>query len=138
MNVPDFPPRLDTDLVKPFWTALEQGTLRLPACSVCGAWQWYPYEFVRCHPEATLQWREVRGRGTVFSFTRVTRNFLPVETAVPYVCALVEPDEAPGVRIASVLDTDSGEPSIGMRVRLKPTPRSNYTAPVFEPATDGE
>ena len=60
MSLPDHPPRFDTDIVRPFWEALERGEFRLPACSVCGAWQWYPYDFVRCHDEARLADDEVR------------------------------------------------------------------------------
>ena len=133
MSLPDFPPRFDTDLVRPFWEALRRGELQLPACSRCGAWQWYPYDFVRCHPEATLVWRDVPTVGTVFSFTTVSRNFLPGSTAAPYVSALVELEGVIGPRIATVLDIGGSKPRIGMRVRLKPTPRSDYVAPVFEP-----
>ena len=134
MSLPDFPPRFDTDIVRPFWEALQRGRLQLPACSECGAWQWYPYEFIRCHPQGTLAWHDVSSTGTVFAFTTVARNFLPNSTAAPYVSALVELDGVPGPRIATVLDLGEIKPQIGMHVRLKPTARSGYTAPVFEPA----
>ena len=137
MSLPDHPPRFDTDIVRPFWEALEHGEFQLPACSVCGAWQWYPYDFVRCHAEARLEWRPAPRSGTVFTWTRVLRSFLPDAKPddAPYVAALVELDGAPGVRLATVLvDLDGREPRIGMRVRLKPVKRSTYTAPAFEPA----
>jgi uncharacterized OB-fold protein len=136
MNVPDFAPRFDTDLVRPFWEALQRGELHLPACSRCGAWQWYPYEFVRCHAEARHEWRQVATTGSVFTFTTVHRNFLPGanDSTVPYVSALVEIDGVVGPRIATVLINLAGrEPHIGMRVRLHPLPRTGYTAPTFEP-----
>jgi uncharacterized OB-fold protein len=135
-DLPDYPPRFDSDIVRPYWEALERGELRLPACSVCGTWQWYPFEFIRCHAEARLIWKSVTGRGTVFTFTRVHRGFLPNANAKgpPYIAALVEVDEAPGARIPTVLiNTDCLAPHVGMRVRLSPQKRSTYTLPAFEP-----
>jgi len=136
MSLPDFPPRFDTDMVRPYYEALARGEFALPACSVCGAWQWYPFEFVKCHAKAQLEWRPVTRRGTVFSYTIVHRGFLPnaERGAEPYVAALVELDGVDGVRIPSLL-VNLGErtPEIGMRVRLSPLKRSSYTAAAFEP-----
>ena len=137
MTLPDHPPRFDTDIVRPFWEALDRGEFRLPACSVCGGWQWYPYDFVRCHDDARLEWRPAPTTGTVFTWTRVLRSFLPGAKPehTPYVAALVELDGAPGVRLATCLvNLDGREPEIGMRVRLHAVKRSTYTAPAFEPA----
>jgi uncharacterized OB-fold protein len=137
-DLPDFPPRFDTPLVRPYWESLERGALSLPCCSVCGAWQWYPYEFVKCHAEATHVWKRVADTGTLFTFARVERPFLPNANpkAEPYHAALVEIDGVKGVRIPTFLVNLAGaEPRIGMRLRLRPVRRSTYTAPAFEPAT---
>lgn len=135
MTLPDFPPRFASDTVRPYWQALERGELMLPACSECGAWQWYPLEFVRCHADAHLEWKTVSPCGTVFTFTRVHRAFLPSAERVsdPYVVALVELDGVPGARLPALL-IGTGTPAIGMRVRLSPQRRSTYLAPAFEPA----
>jgi uncharacterized OB-fold protein len=137
MTLPDHPPRFDTDIVRPFWEALERGEFHLPACSVCGGWQWYPFDFVRCHDNAELVWKPAPRTGTVFTCTRVHRSFLPnaKPDEQPYVAALVELDGAPGARLATFLvNLGEHEPRIGMRVRLCPVRRSTYTAPAFEPA----
>jgi uncharacterized OB-fold protein len=136
MSIPDCPPRFDSDIVRPFYAALERGELALPACSVCGEWQWYPFEFVKCHADAHHEWKTVSSRGTVFTFTRVHRNFLPNAPAGGelFVAALVELDGVAGPRLATFLvNLEGREPRVGMRVRLKPVPRSTYTAPAFEP-----
>lgn len=136
-GLPDFPPRFDTPLVKPYWEALKRGTLVLPACSVCGTWQWYPYEFVKCHADATHVWKPVPTTGTVFTFAAVHRGFLPNADpkAPPYVAALVELDDIAGPRLPSLLVNLAGrEPQVGMRVRLAPLRRASYVAPAFEPA----
>ena len=134
MSLPDFPPRFDSDIVRPYWQALERGELHLPACSRCGAWQWYPFEFVRCHADAGLEWKRVSTEGTVFTFTRVHRAFLPDAgpDSLPYVVGLIELDGVAGVRIPALL-IGSDTPKVGMRVRLSPQRRSTYTAPAFEP-----
>jgi len=136
VHLPDYPPRFDTRLVQPYWDALERGEMQLPACSVCGAWQWYPSALVRCHGEASLQWKTVPRTGTVFTFTIVHRAFLPNAdpSLPPYVAALVELDGMSGVRIPTVvLNTAATGPHIGMRVRLAPRKRTAYTLPAFEP-----
>ena len=136
MSHPDFAPRFDTDIVRPYWDAIARGELQLPACSVCGAWQWYPFDFVKCHEGAQHVWRRVASTGSVFTFTIVHRGFLPnaQPKAPPYVSALVEIDAVPGARIPTLLVNLGGQrPRIGMRVRLAPLPRTGYTAPAFEP-----
>jgi uncharacterized OB-fold protein len=136
-GLPDFPPRLDNGLLRPYWASLERGELSLPACSICGAWQWYPYEFVKCHAEGAHVWKTVATTGTVFTFAAAHRGFLPNADpkAAPYVSALVEIDGVVGPRIPTLLVNLAGrEPAIGLRVRLVPLRRTGYTAPAFEPA----
>jgi uncharacterized OB-fold protein len=62
----------------------------------------------------------VSGRGTVFSHATVHRAFLPgLETAVPYVVAVVALDDAPGVRLVSnVIDVDPAAVRIGLPVEV--------------------
>jgi uncharacterized OB-fold protein len=138
MGIPDFPPRYDDDTVRPFWDAVAQGELHLPACSVCGKWQWYPHGSVACHPEAHLDWRRVAATGTVFTHTTVHRSLLPDgnQTDVPFLTALIEIDGVEGPRLVTALvNMDGRKPAIGMRVRLAPVPRSGFVLPAFEPET---
>lgn len=135
-HLPNCPPRFDSDMVRPYWDGLKEGRLLLPACSQCGKWQWYPHEFVTCHPEAHHQWIEVSSVGRVYTFTRVHRSFLPgaVRGAAPYVSILVEPEGIDGVRIPSVLvNTDDQSLAVGMRVALHPIPRDGYLLPAYIP-----
>ncbi len=135
-GMPDFPPRLDNGVLRPYWQSLERGELSLPTCSICGAWQWYPYEFIKCHAEGVHAWKRVASTGTVFTFATAHRGFLPNADpkATPYVSALVEIDGVVGPRIPTYLvNLGSQSPSIGMRVRLAPQRRSGYVAPAFEP-----
>jgi uncharacterized protein len=135
-GMPDFAPRFATPLVKPFYDALERGEFRLPACSVCGRWQWYPCEFVKCHAAGRHEWREVPRTGRVFTFATAHRGFLPnaIPGAPAYVSALVELDGVAGIRIPSYLvNLGARAPAIDMPVRLAPQRRSTYVAAAFEP-----
>jgi uncharacterized OB-fold protein len=133
MPVPSFAPPLDDPRIAPFWEATAEGHLALPACAVCGAWQWYPVAGLPCHPEATLQWNRVATQGTIFTFTRVERAFLPAGGEPPYTLALVELDGVQGPRLVTVLvGPGSDQPAIGDRVHLSPTALATHTLPTFE------
>jgi uncharacterized OB-fold protein len=131
--VPNFAPAVEWPQTAPFWNAAAEGRLTLPACSVCGAWQWYPVAGLPCHPDASHEWKPVPGEGTIFTFTRVERAFLPEGGDPPYTLALVELDGVEGPRVVTVLvGPGSDEPSIGDRVRLSPTRFGTHTLPTFE------
>lgn len=131
-RVPDFAPHRHP-LTDPFWQATSEGRLALPCCEVCGAWQWYPVAGLPCHPEAGHQWRTVPCEGSVFTFTRVERAFLPSGGDPPYTVALVEIDGIVGLRLVTLLvGPGSDEPAIGDRVRLAPTRLETHTLPTFE------
>lgn len=103
--------------LEPFRAALAAGELRLPRCSACGKWQWYPIETGPACLGATYVWREVGPTATVFSLTRVVRPLLP-DVESPYLTGLVVTDEAPSCRIPALLDETGGPVTIGSRVRL--------------------
>lgn len=135
MGVPNFPPRLDTDLCKPFYEGLAAGELRITACPECGAFYWYPPEVLPCHPESHAVWKPLSGEGTIYSFTTVERSLLPGAdpASVPHTILLVEPAEAPQTRIISLLVGDA-EPACGMRVKLSPIAAGEHVLPGFVPA----
>jgi uncharacterized OB-fold protein len=109
------PPR--HGFTQPFWDGVAAGELRLPRCSACQAWQWYPMPGVDHCAGARIEWTPVRPDGRIFTFTTVRRPFLPdASTAdVPFTTVLVELDDAPGIRLVGRL-VDDVEPTIGMRV----------------------
>ena len=107
----------DYDFTRPFWDGIAAGEIRLPQCSACQAWQWYPLPGVEHCAGASLDWTPVGPQGSVFTFTVVRRPFLPGATKadVPLTTVLVELDDAPGVRLVARL-ADGVDPRIGMRV----------------------
>ena len=133
MTVPDFPPSIDHESSAPVWAATADGRLALPACSTCGQRQWYPVAGLACHPDATVAWADVPTEGSIYTFTRVERAFLPHGGEPPYTLALVQLDGVDDARVVTVLvGPGSEEPAIGDRVRLAPTRFETHTLPTFE------
>jgi hypothetical protein len=117
-HLPNYAPP-DDDVAAPFWEAIAHGEIRMPRCSSCGRWQWYPTEAGADCPNGELVWETVPKRGTLYTFTRVERAFLPSgQGDVPFVVGFIELDGVGGVRlVANVVDDEQLE--IGMRVEAE-------------------
>lgn len=78
----------------------------MPFCATCGS--------------GGLEWAQVSGNGTVFSYTIVHHPAHPaLKTAVPFNVVVVLIDDADDVRIVSnVIDAALDEISVGLRVAL--------------------
>ncbi len=136
MNIPDYPPKFETDLVRPFYEGLARSELLMSSCSACGTFHWYPPDVLPCHPEAPIAWRPISPLGTVYTFTRIERSVLPGGAGgnTPYTIVLVEPDDAPFARIPGLfVAADPREPECGLRVRLNPLPVSDHIVAGFAP-----
>ncbi|MGW0177562.1 Zn-ribbon domain-containing OB-fold protein [Rhodococcus sp. NPDC003322] len=131
-HVPQFPPPRDLPELEPFWDAAAAGGLALPRCPGCGRWQWYPASGCRCGFPDGPEWVPVRGTGVIHTFTRVERAFLPSGSTPPYTVALVDIDDAPGVRlVTNLVGPGADAPHIGDRVELSPTVFDTHTLPTF-------
>jgi hypothetical protein len=97
-------PDLDWPVARPFWEGCRAGELRLPGCTGCGRFVWYPAAVCRACGGEAHEWTRVSGRGRLFTWVTVHRAFLPGwADRVPYVTALVELEEDPRVRLATFL-----------------------------------
>src|SRR5690606_2990682 len=120
-------------LTKDFWTGGEHGELRVHRCRACGRFFHPPAPIcVRCQsfdvaPEA------VSGRGTIAAFTVNHQPWLP-KFPPPYVVALVEIEEEPGVRLPSnIIGCPHSEVEIGMRVEVVFEQWEDVWLPLFRP-----
>ena len=120
---------------RPFWQAANNGKLLIQYCKESGKPQWYPRPVSLATGRRNLEWREVSGRGKVYSWTVTYSAWPGHEDRVPYICALVELDE--GVRmLANLLNVKGEDVKIGMPVQLcweRLSDEINY--PAFEPVT---
>jgi uncharacterized protein len=68
----------------------------------CARFHWYPMPLCPHCQSADLEWRQVRGRGTLYSWTEIHHAFDARYTGpLPYIVGLIAFDDAPGVRLIS-------------------------------------
>jgi uncharacterized OB-fold protein len=121
---------------KPYWDHAAKGELALPRCETCGAWHAQPIEFCRkCGGK--FAYRTVSGEGTIYSYLIQHHLLAPgFEEALPYVIALVSPQEAPDLRLVTrLVDVDPVAVRVGQRVKAKfvDHPGGSFKLPVFAP-----
>jgi uncharacterized OB-fold protein len=123
------------DTSTPFWDGAREGRLVIQRCAACERYQ-YPPDVACIHCQSTeLEPTEVSGRGVLWSFAVVERAFhAGFVEAVPYVVALVELDEQPGLRLlTNVVDASPDELDVGMAVRVTFEERGDVALPQFRP-----
>jgi uncharacterized OB-fold protein len=124
-------PRLD-DVSRPYWTGGAQGRLRIAHCAACARLIHPPRG--SC-PECSgpLSFTDVSGHGTVFTYTVAHQQFRP-DVPTPFVVALVELDEQPGLRVvANIVDCDPDSVRTGLRVRVRFEQHDHRGEAVFVP-----
>jgi uncharacterized OB-fold protein len=100
-----------------YWAALRRHELAIQRCEDCRTWIHPPLAACpRCH-SFTLGFEQVSGRGEVYSFTAVNREFSP-GIRPPYVVALVDLDDADVRLVTDLVDVDSAAVRIGLPVEV--------------------
>jgi len=116
---------MSEDLQERWNTDLRAGVLRLPRCTACTTWNWYPLSACKACGGLDFAWTEVERHATLHSWTRVHRRFTARAIATPYLVGLVELVQAPAVRIACRIAAFSdaagdSDPRIGATGMLEP------------------
>ncbi len=141
---PDFEP------LAPFWEGAQNDKLLFPFNTETEKFEWYP----KGEP-ASYEWREVSGRGRLFSWVVVHHAFLPqYESALPFITALVSIEEDPAIRLATRLadidpnKPDQLQPDMNLKVSYRVLKYAGVNdkdgepleikAPFFRPASDKE
>lgn len=131
-----FGPESMDELARPFWQAAARNRLVMPFDRESGKALWYP----RREDLARIVWRELRGGATLVAWS-VVRGPLNPHFPPTYAPALVELDDAPGVRLVTQLvDCDFDKLRCDQRLELcfrtlKPRGHAEFRAPVFRPAS---
>jgi uncharacterized protein len=105
-----------TEVSRPFWEAARQHKLLIQRSQKTGRFVFYPRAVSPFGAGDTLDWVEVSGRGTVYSFTVARRATGPqwAEDG-PYVIAIVKLAEGPHMT-ANIVGCSPEAVSIGMNV----------------------
>lgn len=129
---PRIPPPI-TGANRAFWTGGASGQLLIQWCTGCARWVHPPVEACPACGGA-LAPRPVSGDGTVFTFT-VNRHPFNPSVPVPYVIAIVELVEQPGLRFTTnLVGCAVDDVHVGMPVEVTFEPAGDEAwAPVFRP-----
>ena len=116
-----------------FWKAGERGRLLFLRCPSCGFHVHPPLPICpRCQSRDVTP-QAVSGTATVVSLT-VNRQVWERGLEAPYVIAIVEIDEQPGLRLTTnIVNCPIAAVHIGMRVRVLFDHREDVWLPLFEP-----
>jgi uncharacterized OB-fold protein len=139
--VPATKPAPEPDDVTAFyWEGAAAGTLLVNRCADCGYFSHPPDVSCQRCASTALEPTPVSGLGTVYSFTIVRQAFDPAFLPeVPYLVALVELDEQPGLLLlANVVDVDIETVEIGDRVEVTFEARDGQPVPQFRPLRTSE
>jgi uncharacterized OB-fold protein len=119
-----------------FFAGTVRSELRIQHCTTCDKHQHYPR--VLCHHcgAETLEWVTASGRGTIYSYTVIRQNGVPVfKERQPFVVALVDLEEDGARMMATMPSLGPDAAAIGMPVEAVFRPVSDKVALVdFRPA----
>jgi hypothetical protein len=107
-------PAMDPE-ARPYFAAAAEARFSVPICNQCRRHHWYPAPACPYCGSGDISWSALSGRAEVQSFTVV--EYVPAGEQ-PYILAVIEPADAPGVHIlADIVDAIPQEMRIGMAVR---------------------
>ncbi len=106
-----------TSITGPFWDAAREHRLVIQYDPEARAYQFYPRALAMATGKRNLEWREVSGKGSVYSYTVTHVAPAGFEDRAPYALATVDLDE--GVRmLAQLVNVAIDDVEIGMRVKV--------------------
>ena len=111
------PMPVKTPTSAPFWDALAQHRIVIQYSPSTQAYVFYPRVLAPRTLADDLEWREISGMGTLYSFTVARRPVGPhFADAVPQILGIVEWDEGPRFS-TELVDVAPTELCVGMRVK---------------------
>lgn len=116
---PDGMPQPMADAISlPWWQAAAEHRLVVQRCTGCGEARLPPAPVCPACRCFDSDWKEVSGRGEVYTYTIVHRP-MAAEQKLPFVIAVIALDDAGGVRMMSnLVDVDPARVAIGLPVEL--------------------
>lgn len=116
-----------------YWNATREKKITLQYDAKSGRYQHFPRACGISTGNRVLEWREVSGKGEIFSYTVVRRALGPFAGHEPFLLVLVTLDEGVNV-MANMIGCSLEEMKIGLRVKPCWMPLENGThLLMFEP-----
>jgi len=112
------PPPMADAITLPWWQAAAEHRLVVQHCTACEHTRLPPSPLCPECRAADSDWKEVSGRGEVYTYTLVHRP-IAAGQELPYVIAVVALEGAGGVRmISNLVDVSPEQLAIGLAVEL--------------------
>jgi uncharacterized OB-fold protein len=122
-----------TDRNRHFWTGGSDGALLILRCQDCRRWIHPPQGTCPGCGGTNVAAERTTGLGTVFTYT-VNRHPYNPGVPGPYVIAIVELEEQPGLRFTTnIVNVDPEMVDVGMPVQVAFERYDDIFVPVFEP-----
>lgn len=129
-----------TPVSRPFWDALREHRILIQYSPSLGSYVFYPRTLAPGTLADDLEWREIDGAGTLYTFTVARRpTGPPWADEVPQLLAVVEWDAGPRVS-TELVDVEPSDIKIGMRVSpvFFDVPGEGITLLRYRPANEVE
>src|SRR5262245_887046 len=111
---------------KAYWDGTREKKLLLQYDAATGRYQFYPRPASLATGRRKLEWREVSGKGEIFSFTIARRTREPFRGHEPFFIVLVTLDEGVNV-MGNMVGCSLEDMKIGLRVKPYWAPLPNGT-----------
>lgn len=125
-----------TPVSRPFWEGLAQHRILVQYSPSLGRYVFYPRTLAPGTLADDLEWREIDGAGTLYTFTVARRpTGPPWADAVPQLLAVVQWDAGPRIS-TELVDVETEAIRIGMRVEpvFYDLPEAGITLLKYRPA----
>ncbi len=125
-----------TPVSQPFWDALAEHTIRIQYSPSSGEYVFYPRLLAPGTLVDDLQWREISGLATLYTFTVAERPTAPPwADSLPQLLAVVQWDEGPKLS-TELVNVHPADITVGMRLApvFCDVPDAGITLLRYEPA----
>ncbi len=130
------PMPIPTPTTQPFWDALAEHRIRIQYSPSTDRYVFYPRVLAPGTLADDLQWREISGAGSLYTYTVAHRPVAPHFAGdVPQILAVVQWDEGPRFS-TEIVNAEPADVRVGMRVRpvFFDYPDEGVTMLRYEPA----
>lgn len=125
-----------TPVSAPFWDALAEHRIRIQYSPSLRQFVFYPRILAPGTLADDLEWRDISGEGTLYTFTIARKPVSPhFANSVPQLLAVVQWDEGPHLS-TEMVNVDPADLTVGMRVKpvFVDYPDDDVTLLRYEPA----